>query len=234
MRAILFDKDGTLLDFEATWSPILKVMALDAAKGDVDAAAGLLEIGGYDPETGGFRSGSVLAAGTSRSIVELWHPRLSGDRLAEAVVRMDRAFHDHGVKHSVPIEGVGETLDLLAARGFVMGVATNDATLAARTSLDVLGMGQHLPHVFGYDSVPRPKPAADLVLAFAAATGIAPVDIIVVGDNAHDIEMARAAQAGLAIGVLSGNSGRDDLAPIADGLIECVRDLPDWLHQNRK
>jgi phosphoglycolate phosphatase len=234
MRAILFDKDGTLLDFEATWSPILKALALEAAEGEAGAAAALLELGGFEQETGTFRAASVLAAGTSRSIVELWYPGLSGDAFAEAVVRMDRAFHGHGVMHSVPVEGVAETLALLAGQGFVMGVATNDATLAARASLDALGMARHLPHVFGYDSVPRPKPAADLVLAFAAATGIAPADIAVVGDNAHDIEMARAAGAGLAIGVLSGNSGREHLAPIADGLIESVRDLPDWLHQNRK
>ena len=33
MRGILFDKDGTLLDFEATWTPVLTRLALEAAGG---------------------------------------------------------------------------------------------------------------------------------------------------------------------------------------------------------
>ena len=50
MRAILFDKDGTLLDFERTWTPLLKRIALEAARGDADRAGELLEAGGYDTE----------------------------------------------------------------------------------------------------------------------------------------------------------------------------------------
>jgi phosphoglycolate phosphatase len=51
----------------------------------------------------------------------------------------------------------------------------------------------------------------------------------VIGDNPHDLEMARSARAGAAIGVLSGNSGMDDLAPLADVVLDSVCDLPDWL-----
>jgi phosphoglycolate phosphatase len=50
-----------------------------------------------------------------------------------------------------------------------------------------------------------------------------------VGDNRHDMEMARAAGAGMAIGVLSGNGTRDTLSPLADVLIESVADLPGLL-----
>ena len=46
--------------------------------------------------------------------------------------------------------------------------------------------------------------------------------------------MARAAGAGVAIGVASGNSSAEDLAPHADAVLDSVRDLPAWLHQNRK
>ena len=41
--------------------------------------------------------------------------------------------------------------------------------------------------------------------------------------------MARAAGAGLAIGVLSGNSTRAELAGLADVIIDSVADLPDLL-----
>jgi phosphoglycolate phosphatase len=231
MRGILFDKDGTLLDFEATWTPVLRRLALEAAGGDPDRAARLLEQGGLTPATGKVRAGSVIGAGTNATIVELWHPELAGDALAAAIVAMDRAFMEHGRAHSVPLPGVGDALAKLAARGLVMGVATNDATAAAKVALAATGMAPYLPHVFGYDSVTRSKPAPDMVLAFARDAGIVAHDIAVVGDNPHDMEMARAAGA-TAIGVTSGNSSADDLAQLADVVLPSVAALPEWLDAN--
>jgi phosphoglycolate phosphatase len=209
-------------------------MALDVAGGDVVRAATLLEAGGLDAATGKFRAGSVIGAGTTDLIVRLWHPRLFGAAFDARVEKMDRLFAAHGAEHSVPIDGVSVALDVLAGRGFVMGVATNDATEAARASLFATGMSRNLPHVFGYDSVATPKPAADMVLAFCAAANVLPGEVIVVGDNAHDLIMARSAGAAMAIGVTSGNSAAQDLAPLADAVLGSIRELPGWLHQNKK
>ena len=96
-------------------------------------------------------------------------------------------------------------------------------------ALSGVGAAEYLPHIFGYDSVARPKPAGDIVHAFAAAIGASPAEVVVVGDNLHDLDMARAAGAGAAIGVLTGNSGPEDLAPHADAVLASIRDLPDWL-----
>ncbi len=184
-----------------------------------------------DAATGKFRAGSVIGAGTNALIVELWHPELSGPELAQAIVDMDRAALEHGSRQSVPIPGALDALAALSARGLVMGVATNDGTAAARAALVATGMAVHLPHVFGYDAVTRSKPAPDMVLAFAREAGLAPADIAVVGDNPHDMEMARAAGA-TAIGVTSGNSSADDLAPLADVILPSVAALPEWLDAN--
>ena len=82
--------------------------------------------------------------------------------------------------------------------------------------------------------MPHPKPAPDIVLAFAAATGVDPSDIAVVGDNRYDMEMARAAGAGAAIGVLTGNSGEDDLAAYADVVLPSIRELPGRWRRGRR
>jgi phosphoglycolate phosphatase len=231
MRGILFDKDGTLLDFEATWTPVLRRLALDAADGDAGRAARLLVDGGLVPATGKFRAGSAIGAGTSATIVELWHPELSGDALASAIAQMDRAFLEHGRAHSVALPGVAATLAQLDRRGVTMGVATNDATAAAKAALESLGIAAYLPHVYGYDSVTRAKPAPDMVLSFARDTGIAPAEVAVVGDNPHDMEMARSAGA-LAIGVTSGNSSVADLSALANVILPGIAALPEWLAAN--
>ncbi len=229
MRAILFDKDGTLLDFEATWSPLYRRMAHDFAGGDEARAEAMLAVGGFDAVAGRMKSGSVLGAGTTADIVRVWFPELDGAEFQAMADRIDATFHAHGMRHSVPVPGAAEVLDALAAQGYAMGVATNDATNAAKAALAALGLDHHLRHVFGYDSVAQPKPAPDIVRAFAMAVNVPPAAIAVVGDNLCDLEMARSAGAGLAIGVLTGNSGEAELKHHADVILPSIRELPAWL-----
>ena len=63
ITAILFDKDGTLLDFDATWAPAYRETSLHAARGDRALADRLLEQTGMDLVTGKSAAGSLLAAG---------------------------------------------------------------------------------------------------------------------------------------------------------------------------
>ncbi len=229
MRGLLFDKDGTLLDFKASWSGVLRELCLDLCGGDIKAADAMLSAGGMDPVTGHCAAGSVLAAGNTVDLAQCWFPEISGARLVDMVERFDRTFHANGVRHSVLLPGVRAFLGEVTRAGFATGVATSDGTAGAKAALAALGIDAFLPHVFGYDSVPRPKPAPDIVHAFARAAGVPVSEIVVVGDNTHDLEMARSAGAGAAIGVLSGNSRAEDLAPLADAVLDSVCDLSEWL-----
>jgi phosphoglycolate phosphatase len=231
VRGILFDKDGTLLDFDASWSRLYEELCLDLADGDAEAARAMLVTGGVDLQSGRVSAGSVLAAGNTIDIARAWFPALSASALAATIARLDRAFHENGVRHSVALPGVAETLEALAARGYAMGVATSDGTAGSTAALAMLGLDAHLPHIFGYDSVARPKPAPDIVHAFAEAIGATPAEIAVVGDNTHDLHMARSAGAGAAIGVLTGNGTAAELAPLADCVLRSVCDLPEWLKE---
>ncbi len=85
------------------------------------------------------------------------------------------------------------------------------------------------PFRAGCDSGYGAKPDPGLVLAFAAATGVAPESIAVVGDSLHDLDMARRAGAGLRIGVLGGTSGAEILAPAAHYVIDGLARLPPLL-----
>ena len=115
-----------------------------------------------------------------------------------------------------------------------MGVATNDATATAVEALAALGIDDYLPHVFGYDSVPHPKPAPDIVLAFAAATGLSTRATSPWSATTATTWRWRAPPgAGIAIGVLSGNSSDGRPAAHADIVLPSIRELPAWLAGRR-
>jgi phosphoglycolate phosphatase len=229
IKGILFDKDGTLVDFNATWLGIADFMAMDAAEGDRWKADRLLAAAGFDFVSKRFKPDSIFASGSNMDVVELWFPRLSDDDQLLAVSRFNEITSVQGSSMAVALPGIVETLRLLHRRSYRLGVATNDSTSGAERTLATLGVAQLFDAAFGYDAVANPKPAPDTVVAFCDLTGLKPGEIAMVGDNRHDLEMARAGACGLAIGVLSGTGTRQSLARIADVVLDSIADLPAYL-----
>lgn len=226
IRGILFDKDGTLVDFPATWEPVLRALAAEFAPDDAGRAEELLALAGYDPAIGGFRAGSVWAAGHTLDLVRVWAPEADAVRQAELALWVDGFCSRVAPETAAPIGDLRALFDSLAAEGYLLGIATNDSARSATATMERLGLLADLTLVMGYDSVPDPKPGPGPVLLFCEHAGTRPEEIAVVGDNVHDVEMARAAGAGLAIGVLTGNARREHLEDHADYLIQSVEDLP--------
>jgi phosphoglycolate phosphatase len=65
-----------------------------------------------------------------------------------------------------------------------------------------------------------------MIKRFCEITGFKPSEVAMVGDNHHDMEEARNGGAGMAIAVLTGNSGHDDIAHLADHTFHSVAELP--------
>ncbi|CAB4327510.1 MULTISPECIES: HAD family hydrolase [unclassified Brucella] len=226
IRAVLFDKDGTLIDFDRTWFSISWQLAQWSAQGDEVLARALLDAGGYDWLAERFRANSVIAAGTVEDIVSLWHPGLAGPQLRALIEKYDAYCIAEGARSAIAIEAVHETLAALRGAGYRLGIATNDSEAGARVTAKALGIDHLFDVMIGYDTAARPKPFPDPLLYFAGKLGLSPHEIAMVGDNLHDLETAHAAGAGLAVGVLSGNSPREALEPHADLVLESVAGLP--------
>ncbi|MGH6948367.1 MAG: HAD family hydrolase [Kiloniellales bacterium] len=224
IRGILFDKDGTLLDFHATWGPINRIVALTLARGDERLAERLLQAGGVDPASERTRAGSALAQGNTIEIASLWAPALPERALGELVEEIDRLYVE-GAAGAVALGELRPLLERLSARGMKLGLATSDSARGAAASLKALGVLDLFDFVAGYDSGHGVKPSPGMALAFCAATGLQPKEIAVVGDSRHDLEMGRAAGAGLVLGVLSGTGTADDLGARADRLLADIGEL---------
>ncbi|WGD32144.1 HAD family hydrolase [Ancylobacter sp. WKF20] len=215
LRAILFDKDGTLLDYEKTWGGINRAAAALAGAGDPDLAARLLDIGGVDRSSGRTRPDSLLAAGNTREIAQAWVAAGSPHEVGALTRQLDDLFTQSAAL-AVPVTDLAALFGRLTARGLVLGIASSDSEAAIRATLRAFRVEGHVRVVIGYDSGFGSKPGPGMVLGFSALTGIAPAEIAVVGDNLHDMEMARAAGAGWRIGVLTGTGSQASLSSAAD------------------
>jgi phosphoglycolate phosphatase len=226
IRGILFDKDGTLIDYARTWVPIHREVAAYAAGGDAALAADLLRRFGQDPVTDEVTPGSVLAAGSIYDIAEAFASYLGPRTPPDLAAGIDRVYSRGGAAHAELIPGVRETLHVLKRRGLRLGVATNDSENGLAASLDRPGIMELFDFTAGCDSGHGAKPGPGMALAFCNAVGISPEEAAMVGDAVHDLAMGRAAGFDLNIGVLSGTSGREDLEDFADLVLDSVNDLP--------
>ncbi len=226
-RGVLFDKDGTLLDFNRTWLPIYRVAAAEFAGGDAVLAESLLSAHGFDPASGRFAGGSLLAAGNNRQIAAAWAAQCGrGDEVEELAGRLNEIFREHGARASTPVDGLGATLAALKRAGLGLGVATADSEAGISNTLQAFDVLRYFDFLAGYDSGHGVKPEPGMVRAFCRALGIEAGSVVVVGDNRHDIEMGRNAGAGLCVGVLTGTSLRAELETLADLVLDDIRALP--------
>ena len=166
----------------------------------------------------------MLAAGTNRELATMWARHCGLD--VEAVLDdIERALDDSARRDSAPIVHLERFFADLAARGYVLGVATMDDEARSWEMLDSFGVGPYLAYLCGGDSGVGTKPGPGMVNAFLAATGLRAGEVMVVGDTPHDMNMGRAAGAGCRVGVLSGVGTRAVLDPLADHVIESIVEL---------
>ena len=131
----------------------------------------------------------------------------------------------------MPLTDLTHVLGLLRAQDLRLGIATNDVTVSAEDFAKSAGLSPLFDFITGYDGVPVPKPAGDMVFAFCASVRLQPAEVAVVGDNAHDLEMGLAGGVGHKVGVLTGTGTKADLAPLADIVLDHIDQLPAHLDE---
>lgn len=225
IQGILFDKDGTLLDYHLTWMPVNRTAALHAAGGDAGTSDHLLAIAGYQAATDRVKSGSPLAAWNTIEIAELWAREVPNSDPERLVPELDRIFIEGGQLSATAVLPLNPLFESLRNRGLRLGVATSDSERGARASLAAWLDPSNLDFIAGYDSGYGGKPGPGMVQAFCTEVDLAPAEVAVVGDNLHDLEMGRRAGAGLKVGVLTGTSDHDDLVGDADHVLASIADL---------
>lgn len=227
--AVLFDKDGTLFNFGATWDVWADGVIAQLSGGDKDLQKAMAASAGYDLANKTFHVDSPVIAGTNREAAECLARVLPDKSLAEVELYLMTAAAEAPLSEAVPLVPF---LAQLAAQDLALGVMTNDTEFAARAHLQAAGVEGMFDFIAGFDSGFGAKPSPDPLLAFSVATNIAPDRVVMVGDSTHDLQAGRAA--GMqTIGVLTGPASAAELEPWADTVMPDIGGLLGWLQPPR-
>ncbi|MCR9125153.1 MAG: HAD family hydrolase [Rhodobacteraceae bacterium] len=223
--AVLFDKDGTLFDFRATWEAWAMAFLMRVCDDDTARATRMGAAIGFDVGQSQFDPASIAIAGTPGEIAAALAPFLPHLSLSGIIALLNDEAAQAPQIEAVPL---APFLGGLRDAGLRLGVATNDAEAPALAHLARAGVADRFDFIAGFDSGHGAKPGPGQLLAFAAAVSVPPARIVMVGDSTHDMIAARSAGM-IAVAVLTGMAQAAELAPHADAVLPGIGHLPQWL-----
>ncbi|HXI46225.1 MAG TPA: HAD-IA family hydrolase [Candidatus Acidoferrales bacterium] len=229
IELVVFDKDGTLIEFHRMWRGWVHDLAtqLEAATG-LPLEALLCAVMGVDPVSGEIAPHGLLAATPMSRIRAVVVAALVEEGLEPAAAEraMRRAWHaPDPVALARPTTDLRRLFDGLAERGIRAAVATSDDRVPTERTLAALGIAPDIAAIACADDGHPVKPAPDPVLRIAARLRVAPDRITVVGDAPADMRMGRTAGARCLVGVLTGVGDEATLGPLADVLLPSIEGL---------
>jgi phosphoglycolate phosphatase-like HAD superfamily hydrolase len=223
---VIFDKDGTLIEFHAMWGGWAVTLAGDlrqATGRDIEKA--LFAMLGYDAAAGTVLPHGGLAATPMARLADRTRDVLieAGLSDTEADRALASAWHaPDPVALATPLADLGALFARLRRDGRKVAVATSDDRDPTVRTLAALGVADQVDAVVCADDGVPVKPAPEMVGRLCAETGVLVGRAAVVGDSPADMRMGRSAGAGLTVGVLTGVGSHTDLHPLADLVIDSV------------
>lgn len=246
IKGILFDKDGTLIDFFGLWLDAAKqVIPAFIRQNQLEQYEGLDKalyeaIGIYekwlDPNGAfAYKSYGEIAADMEQAL-KTYDIHLESGKITEEMKHLFTKATQSRDARIVPLTELTELFEELKSRELYIGVATADTEKAAVSCMKKLGVLEYLDYLGSDDGTHKAKPHPEMLLDFAEQSNIHPQEVLVAGDTKNDMIFAKRAGA-KAAGVLSGVSRKEDLEPYAQYIIPSVEELPallDTLENEKK
>jgi phosphoglycolate phosphatase len=215
VSAVTIDLDGTLADTIP----------------DLAAAANTMlgELGRATLEVDRIRTfvGKGIPKLVERTLADAFADAVPGDLMARALPVYERCYAECNGRHSALYPGVSEGLEALRAMGLPLACVTNKSGRFTVPLLEQLGLARYFEQVIAGDTLAKKKPDPAQLLHACRGFGVAPGDMLVIGDSVNDAEAARAAGCPIFCVTYGYNEGRDvrelDVDAIVESLVEAAR-----------
>ena len=225
IKAILFDKDGTLFHFNETWGPWFYDVLLELSDGKNDLLVKLANLLRYDYKTKNFYKNSPFIAGTEGDTIRIMLSLLPNYEEENLIKWLSKKSMSVAGK---PVDNLLKTLEQIKENNIIMGVATNDSVSSALNQLGENNIKSFFSYIYGFDSGFGFKPGIGMQKEFLRETSLLANEVIMVGDSIADIESGN--KIGMTtVAVLTGPLGRSELEKKADIVLNSISEIPSLL-----
>ncbi len=193
IKGIVFDKDGTLLEYEEFWIPVAEgatAELLNEHGYDISLLSPMLDsIHAYDGRRG------VLCYGTYTDICNAMNERLRLLRQDAELFTLSEVEHAYAenIKNGrlIPVcDNIKEVFSALHAEGYKIGLVTSDIESIAAMCLKDLGIYEYFDVILADDGVHPSKPDPYHMNDFCERFGLMPSEVMMVGDTLTDMKFA--------------------------------------------
>jgi phosphoglycolate phosphatase len=229
IKGILFDKDGTLVEFNSLWvestyamiHSIVKEYSKDDMIEKSQEIAHLIGLDGNDVKEDGLIAGdtsedlSIVISNAVQIDKSLIHKKIKGFYYEEVVNKSDK------------IKAVGDLVALfkkLKNLDFRIGIVTADDFDVTQFTLNKLGINEYVDFIATADKYKK-KPNVEAMQVFCDQFNLQRNEVIHIGDTMVDMEFSKHGLLG--VGVLSGVSSEVTLRKFTPHVIKTVENLFD-------
>lgn len=225
IKAVIFDKDGTLIDFAGTFNPATRLVLEHLSEGDAELMQKMADIWEFDLERNVISNTSMIIADSGYEIANALSAVIEIEDPEKFANELDDMFGELCLETLAELPGIRAALEQLKSAGIALGVGTNDSQANALRQMQALDFDSLFHKIMGADSGHGAKPGPGMVAAFIESLGLQPSEVLMVGDSLHDLEAGRSAGA-RTCGVETGPADRSALEKHADIVLSSVALLP--------
>ena len=219
VKAISIDLDGTMLDTVEDLSIAvnhmldeLKLPALELALVRTFVGKGIANL-------------------VERSVRAALGREPDGEILARARPLYEAHYERVNGQTTTIYPGVPEGLERLAAAGFPLACITNKSKRFTGPLLEHIGFARYFSLVVCGDSLPKRKPDPLPLTHAAAHFGVAPNEMLMIGDSINDAQAARAAGCPVFCVTYGYNEGADVRTLDVDAIVPTLVDAADLVRR---
>jgi phosphoglycolate phosphatase len=214
VKAVMIDLDGTLLDTIPDLAAAANLMLEALGRAPLDAALIQTFVGKGVPNL------------VKRTLASDIDGEVDSALLDRALPLYERCYDSVNGRHTTVYPGVIEGLDRLRELHFELACVTNKSARFTQPLLEHMKLSEYFSEVVAGDTLPKKKPDPAPLIHACAQFGIAPSDMLMIGDSVNDAQAARAAGCPVFCVPYGYNEGRDvrelDVDAIVASIVEAT------------